>query len=202
MRKRYSAYNILITAGPTREFIDPVRFISNPSTGIIGYLIAAYARKRRHKVILLSGATHHKPLPGVKTLFFTSALDLKKLAGKYASWADCIICAAAVGDFRPRRKVPYKIKKQNGFFNLLLEKNPDILEGLGKKKNNQILIGFALETGDMVQNGLKKLKDKNLDCIVVNELSAKSNPFGQGLFNTFIIYILKSACTASSNNKI
>ena len=109
MRKIRSNVKILITAGPTREFIDPVRFISNAATGTIGYLLANIAKRRQHKVILLSGPTHLKPPQDVKTILFNSALELKKEVDKYDAWAECIICSAAVSDFRPKNMRRKKI---------------------------------------------------------------------------------------------
>lgn len=169
---------ILITSGPTREFIDPVRFISNASTGTLGYEIAEEAKQRNHKVILFSGPTHLKPLKNIKVISFDTALQLKKEVDKYFTWADCIICAAAVGDFRPKIRFSHKIKKEKGLKKLILIKNPDILKGLGKRKGKKILVGFALETENLIINAKKKLKEKNLDFIVVNMLSLRHLPFG------------------------
>ena len=187
MKKKQLKHNILITAGPTREFIDPIRFISNPSTGTIGYLLAEGSRKRGHDVVLLSGPTHLKAPEGVKTVGFNSALELKKCADRFFDWADIIICTAAVADFRPARVSKKKIKKAKGVPEIKLLKNPDILKRLGRKKRNKVLIGFALETENLVKNSLKKLKTKNLDFIVANTHSKKSLPFGKIEVTSFII---------------
>ncbi|MCG2711933.1 MAG: phosphopantothenoylcysteine decarboxylase, partial [Candidatus Omnitrophica bacterium] len=168
MKKKQAKYNILITAGPTREFIDPVRFISNPSSGTIGYLLAQSAKRRGNNVVLLSGPTHLVSPKGVKTVYFSSALELKKCADRFFDWADCIICTAAVADFRPAKAINSKIKKDKGLQQIKLVRNPDILRGLGRRKKNKVLVGFALETENLIENGLKKLKSKNLDLIVAN----------------------------------
>lgn len=178
MKVKQPKLNILITAGPTREYLDPVRFISNQSTGTIGYNIARVAKKRGNNIVLLSGPVNLKAPYGVKTLYFTSALDLKKLLNKYFKWADCIICTAAVGDFRPLKRNTKKIKKNNSVCELKLAKNPDILKEIGSKKGKKILVGFALETENLVKNSLLKLKQKNLDFIVANLCDKRSVPFG------------------------
>jgi len=180
MKKKRTSFNILITAGPTREFIDPVRYISNLSTGTIGYLLAKQAQLQGHKVVLLSGSTHSMKLPGIKIVYFNTALDLKKQVSKFYSWADVIICAAAVSDFRPLYTYKNKIKKKSGFSRLQLIPNPDILKELGKKKKDKILIGFALETENLIKNAIAKLKQKNLDLVVANLLSKRNSPFGAG----------------------
>ena len=187
MKKRQIKHNILITAGPTREFIDPIRFISNPSTGTIGYLLAQSAKRRGNDVVLLSGPTHLKPPPGVKTVSFNSARELKNCSDRFFDWADIIICTAAVADFRPAKVINRKIKKEKGVPEIKLVRNPDILKGLGRKKKNKVLIGFALETENLIENGLKKLKSKNLDLIVANMHSKKSFPFGKRQVTAFLI---------------
>ncbi|MFH1094554.1 MAG: phosphopantothenoylcysteine decarboxylase [Candidatus Omnitrophota bacterium] len=187
MREKQPKYNILITAGPTREFIDPVRFISNPSTGTIGYVLAQSARKRGNNVVLLSGPTHLQSPRGVKTVYFSSALELKKCADKFFNWADCIICTAAVADFRPAKISHRKIKKDKGLAAIKLVRNPDILKELGRRKQNKVLFGFALETENLIENALKKLKSKNLDLIVANMYSKKSVPFGNNKVTVFLI---------------
>lgn len=187
MKKKQPKYNILITAGPTREFIDPIRFISNPSTGTIGYLLAESARKRGNNVVLLSGPTHLEVPKGVKTVYFNSALELKKCSDRFFDWANCIICTAAVADFRPEKVNNRKIKKNKGLLEIKLVRNPDILKDLGYRKKNKVLVGFALETENLIENGLKKFKSKNLDLMVVNLLSKKSVPFGKRQLTAFLI---------------
>ncbi|RKY36191.1 MAG: hypothetical protein DRP78_04285 [Candidatus Omnitrophota bacterium] len=178
---------ILITAGPTREFIDALRFISNPSTGRIGYLIAENACKRGYEVILLSGPTSLLPPKNVKIVYFESALDLKEKVDKYFLWANWIIFSSAVGDFRPVRKLKNKIKKSQGAPALKLVKNPDILKELGSKKADKILVGFALETNRLIENARLKLEQKKLDLIVANQLSEHNFPFGNGKLSAALI---------------
>ncbi|MCP4649507.1 MAG: phosphopantothenoylcysteine decarboxylase [PVC group bacterium] len=187
MKKKQSSFNILITAGPTREYLDPVRFISNPSTGKIGYLLASAAKKKGHKVVLLSGPTYLKPPQGVKVLSFNTALELKKLAKQHFAWADCVICASAVSDYRPLKTSKQKIKKAGKTKTIVFSKNPDILQELGRMKKNQVLVGFALETRDLIKNAEKKLKEKNLDFIVANMLSREFDPFGEGRTSAVIL---------------
>jgi len=187
MKKKRTSFNILITAGPTREFIDPVRYISNLSTGTIGYLMAKQAKRQGYKVVLLSGSTHLMKLPGIKIVYFNTALDLKKQINKFYRWADVVIAAAAVSDFRPERIYKNKIKKNQSFSRIKLIKNPDILKELGKKKKDKILIGFALETENLIKNATSKLKQKNLDLVVANLLSKRNSPFGPGSVSAAII---------------
>jgi phosphopantothenoylcysteine decarboxylase/phosphopantothenate--cysteine ligase len=169
---------ILVTAGPTRENIDPVRFMSNHSTGVFGYAIASEAKKRGHVVTLVSGPTALERPKGVKFVAVESALDMMRSVMREAKNADCVIMAAAVADWRPRKAAKNKIKKGSASVKLELVKNPDILAELGKKKGNKVLVGFALETEDLIKNALKKLKAKNLDIVIANKLSKKSAVFG------------------------
>lgn len=167
---------ILITAGPTREYLDPVRFISNLSTGKMGYLISEEAIKRGHKVILISGPTYLKPPDGIKVVKTTSAEEMKEAVLKYFPEYDVLIMAAAVSDWKPEKKYRGKLKRKKEW-NLKLIPNPDILKEVSKiKKENQIVIGFALETENIEKNALKKLKEKKLDLIIGNTTEF----FGEG----------------------
>lgn len=177
--------NILVTAGPTREYIDPVRFISNASTGLMGYAIAREAQRRGHRVTLVSGPTNLVSPRGVRYISATSSSDIKEAVNKNFKGADCVIMAAAVSDFRPSERKKSKIKKEKKFI-LELEKTADILAELGKKKRNKILVGFALETDNLASNAKKKLKDKNLDMIIANIID-KNSPFGEGEKDVVII---------------
>ena len=179
--------NILITAGPTREYIDPVRFISNNSTGTIGYNIAAYAQKKGHKVKLISGPTNLEIPKGVKRINIVSTRDLKKAVDSHYDWADCVICTGAVCDYRPKGLYKHKIKKGADSLELKLTRNPDILKLMGDRKKDKVLVGFALETRDLLRNSQRKFKDKNLDLIVANKLSPENNPFGQGKTDIILI---------------
>jgi phosphopantothenoylcysteine decarboxylase/phosphopantothenate--cysteine ligase len=159
---------VLISAGPTREYIDPIRFISNPSTGKMGYLIADYAKKLGFDVILVSGPTYLNPPEGVKLIKVESAREMEKEILKYFPEVDILIMSAAVSDWRPYRKFNYKIKRKNEW-NLKLVPNPDILKKVGKiKKDNQKIVGFALETENVIKNARKKLNEKKLDLIIGN----------------------------------
>lgn len=168
---------ILVTAGPTREFLDPVRFISNPSSGKMGIAMADAARALGGEVILLHGPVS-APIPGrLQTDSFTSADDLFKKVKSHAN-ADVVIMAAAVSDFKPARSESQKVKKEKAELSVELAQNPDILEWLGKqKKKNQVLIGFAMETENLKKNATAKLKKKNLDWICANSLSEEGSGF-------------------------
>lgn len=168
---------ILIAAGPTREKIDPVRFISNYSTGVFGYQIAKEAKRRGLTVVLVSGPTDLEAPGGVKLVNVESSLDMRRAVLAEFKKADCVVMTAAVADWRPAYSARRKIKKSPRKTIELVE-NPDILAELGSKKNGKIAVGFALETENLEKNALKKLKDKNLDLIVANRLSGKANIFG------------------------
>ncbi|MDP3786402.1 MAG: phosphopantothenoylcysteine decarboxylase [Candidatus Omnitrophota bacterium] len=169
---------ILITAGPTREFIDPVRFISNSSTGFLGYELAKAALRRGHKVTLISGPTPLTPPKGVKFVPVITALEMRAAVNRFYPSSDCLIMSAAVADYRPAAPVGKKIKKTKEILTVRLKKNPDILLEAGKKKGKRILVGFALETENLIANAKEKLRRKNLDFIVAASLRGKNNPFG------------------------
>jgi len=162
---------ILVTAGPTREEIDPVRFISNYSSGKMGYAIARAARRRGAEVMLVSGPTELDEPYGVAVTQVVSARAMREAVLAMAPGSSIIIKAAAVADYRPAHRADAKIKKTADPKVLELIKNPDILEELGKKKGARLLIGFAAETGDLLQNAAKKLAGKNLDMVVANDIS-------------------------------
>ena len=170
---------VLITAGPTREWLDPVRFISNPSTGKMGYLLAQLAEKRGHRVTLISGPTHLSPPEGTKFISVEAGREMEKEVLKYFPSSDILFMASAVSDWRPQRKSLKKIKKGiKKEKKLSLVKNPDILRKIGElKRKGQILVGFSIETENFVENGGKKLKEKNLDYILINspEFFGKAN---------------------------
>ena len=177
---------ILVTAGPTREKIDPVRFISNYSTGTFGYEIAGEAVRRGHKVVLVSGPTALPEPRGVKVVKIESAAEMLKAVRSNSRGADCVIMAAAVCDWKVRTPSRNKIKRQGGLKRLELEENTDILQELGKNKKG-ILVGFALETENLEKNAISKLKKKNLDIIVANKLTAKAGLFGAGPTDVLIV---------------
>ena len=163
---------ILITAGPTREKIDPVRFISNRSTGKMGYAIAARAAEAGHEVTLISGPVALENPAGVKRIFIESAAEMAEAVHKHASDADVIIMSAAVADYRPAHPFDSKMKKQPGNLFLELERTEDVLGTVGKNKlPGQLLIGFAAETENLEANAQDKLQRKNLDWIIANLVS-------------------------------
>ena len=169
---------VLITGGPTQEPIDPVRFITNRSSGKMGYALAKMARRRGAEVILITGPTS-LPLPrkDIKFLPVRSAEEMRKAVFNYLEGSSVVIKAAAVSDYRPKVISEKKIKKGESETTLALERTKDILEELGKKKGNRILIGFAAETEDLIANAKKKLKEKALDFIVVNDVTQSGAGF-------------------------
>lgn len=169
---------ILITAGPTREPIDPVRFITNHSTGKMGYALAKKAKERGAEVILISGPTHLEPPEGVEIHRVTTTQEMYEKVFELYENADIIIKTAAASDYRPKEMASHKIKKSLGDFNLSLVKNMDIALELGKVKGNKILVGFAAETQDLIENAKDKIKKKNLDFIVANDITKKDAGFG------------------------
>jgi len=178
----------LITAGPTIEPIDPVRYISNYSTGSMGYELAKAAKRKGHRVILVSGPSPLNPPEGVRFIPVVTALDMKREVFRFFKSADCLIMAAAVSDFRPAVFSKKKLKKHRSRNRQLeLKRNPDILAGLGRRKGGRILVGYSLETENPLKNAGKKLRSKNLDFIAVNKASKGSNPFGRGEKDVSII---------------
>lgn len=162
---------ILITAGPTFEAIDPVRFIGNHSSGKMGYAIAEKAAEMGAEVILISGPVSLQiENDSVKVVHINSAEEMYEAAHKYFNESDIAILSAAVADYRPSTVAPEKIKKKDEIFSISLTKTKDILASLGEIKQNQFLVGFALETENEVENAKGKLKKKNLDLIVLNSL--------------------------------
>jgi phosphopantothenoylcysteine decarboxylase/phosphopantothenate--cysteine ligase len=170
---------ILITAGPTYEAIDPVRFIGNHSSGKMGFEIAKAAANLGAEVILVSGPTHQKTdNDAIKVIPVVSANDMYEAVHAYFKNSDVAILSAAVADYKPKYVADKKIKKKDATLTLELEKTKDILASLGKIKKKQLLVGFALETNNEIENAIKKLKTKNLDLIVLNSLSDKGAGFG------------------------
>ena len=171
---------ILITAGPTYEAIDPVRFIGNHSSGKMGFDIAQSAAKLGASVILVSGPTHLKIDNNlVKVVPVVSAQDMYEVCHHYFDDVDVAIAAAAVADYKPNNVAKNKIKKDAANFTIELEKTKDILASLGEIKKNQFLIGFALETEDEIENAKLKIQKKNLDLIVLNSLQDEGAGFGK-----------------------
>jgi phosphopantothenoylcysteine decarboxylase/phosphopantothenate--cysteine ligase len=162
---------ILITAGGTQEAIDPVRYIGNRSSGKMGYALAAIAASRGAEVTLISGPTNLVVPSGVRVEYIESALQMREAVLAQFADSDIVIKAAAVADYRPQSIAEHKIKKTGDTLHLTLEKNPDILLELGQLKQNQILVGFAAETQQLLAHAKEKLSRKNLDMIVANDVS-------------------------------
>jgi len=163
--------SLLVTAGPTQEALDPVRFLSNHSSGKMGYAIAARAALRGAKVTLVSGPTALATPAGVTRVDITSAREMFDAVVSRADRQDIIIKAAAVGDYRPETEAQDKLKKSDDEMNIALTRNPDILAELGRKKRpGQLLCGFAMETQNLLQNAADKLRRKNCDMLVANSL--------------------------------
>jgi phosphopantothenoylcysteine decarboxylase / phosphopantothenate---cysteine ligase len=171
---------ILITAGPTYEAIDPVRFIGNHSTGKMGYDIAQSAASHGATVILVSGPTHLKITNNqIQLVSVVSAQEMYDACHQHFPNVDVVIAAAAVADYKPKNRALQKIKKEDNEFSVVLEKTKDILFSLGKIKDKQMLIGFALETENEIENAKLKIQKKNLDLIVLNSLQDEGAGFGK-----------------------
>lgn len=171
-RETLTGVRVLVTAGGTREYLDPVRFLGNPSSGKMGYAIAAEARARGADTVLISGPVSLSPPDGAKLVAVESAEEMYQAVLADFDRTQVIIKAAAVADFRPRSRSGRKIKKEAASPVIELERTPDILAELGQRKTKgQVLVGFAAETEDAVQHGWSKLWAKNLDMIVVNDVT-------------------------------
>lgn len=168
---KLSEKTVLISAGPTQEAMDPVRFISNHSSGKQGYAIAKAAKAMGANVILVSGPVQLEKIEGIQTIDVTSALDMFEAIKQNADKADYIIMAAAVSDYRPENIAEHKIKKSDDTIEMTFVKNPDILAYLGQcKTKKQIICGFAMETQDLDRNAKEKLEKKNCDMLIANNL--------------------------------
>jgi phosphopantothenoylcysteine decarboxylase/phosphopantothenate--cysteine ligase len=169
---------LLVTAGPTHEPIDAVRFISNRSTGTMGFAVAAEAARRGAQVTMVAGPVGLPDPAGVEVVRVETSSEMAASVFERYETADAVVMAAAVADFRPDRTVPGKLKKEAGPPELKLERAIDILARLGKQKENQILVGFAAETDRVVDEGRRKLGEKNLDLLVANEVGRPGTGFG------------------------
>ena len=170
--------NILISAGPTYESIDPVRFIGNNSSGKMGFALANEAQKRGANVELVSGPVNLETPENVIRTNVKSAQQMKKEITDRFKNIDVLIMSAAVADYKPVKEYDNKIKKQEADLNIVLEKTPDILKDLAKIKKKQVVVGFALETENELENARQKMKRKNLDAIILNSLSDNGAGFG------------------------
>lgn len=176
--KDFSGKKVLVTAGPTQEPVDPVRFISNPSSGKMGYAIARTAEHRGADVTLIAGPTNLPDPVNVRVIRVRTAEEMAFAVSIHMEEADIIIKSAAVSDYRPKTKSLHKIKKESGDLVIEFERTQDILKEIGKKKQNRILVGFAAETQNLEQNAAKKLMEKNLDLIVGNIVGQPGSGFG------------------------
>ncbi|WP_303000406.1 bifunctional phosphopantothenoylcysteine decarboxylase/phosphopantothenate--cysteine ligase CoaBC [uncultured Eubacterium sp.] len=178
MEKDMAGKKVLITAGPTMEAIDPVRFISNHSTGKMGYALAKIAMERGAEVTLVTGKTYTEKPDFVKIIDVKSAKEMFDAVDKEFDSQDIVIMSAAVADYRPKTVADEKIKKNDGETAIELERTDDILGTMSKRKKNQFLCGFSMETEHMLENSKSKLKKKNLDMICANNLKVEGAGFG------------------------
>ena len=187
-QKDLHSERILVTAGPTLEPIDPVRYVTNRSTGRMGFALAKMARRRGAEVTLITGPNYLSlPRSDIPQTVVASAQGMRDAVIEHYDDCHIVIMAAAVADFRPKSTLEEKIKKQDGTYILELEKNPDILKELGDNKNNHLLVGFAAETSELLENAQAKLREKNLDLIVANDVTQPGAGFG---VDTNIVKIL------------
>jgi len=173
-----TGHRVLITAGPTHEPVDAVRFIGNRSSGKMGLAVAAEAAGRGAEVRLILGPGTVEPPPDMHTVRITTAEEMRAAVLREVADADAVVMAAAVADFRPSSEAAGKLKKEDGAPQLALVPTPDILRELGQRRGGGVLIGFAAETADLEANGRRKLRDKGLDLIVVNEVGREGTGFG------------------------
>lgn len=168
---------VLVTAGPTREPLDPVRYFTNHSSGKMGYAIAEAASRAGAEVVLISGPTSLATPPGVRRINVTRAEEMLQAVLKELPGADIIIKAAAVADYRPVTVHDRKMKKRDDVIEIRMERTPDILQEIGKRKGNRFLVGFAAETDNVEENALEKLRRKGMDLIVANDVTAEGAGF-------------------------
>ena len=188
VKKDMEGLNVLVTAGPTQEALDPVRYITNHSTGKMGYAIAKAAAMRGAKVTLVSGPVEITPPPFVEVVDVVSAEDMFKAVTSRSAKQDIIIKTAAVADYRPAVVATEKVKKKDGDMSIALERTKDILAHLGaNKRAGQFLCGFSMETENMLENSITKLVKKNLDMVIANNLKVEGAGFGT---NTNVVTII------------
>jgi len=169
---------LLVSAGPTREYLDPVRFLSNPSSGRMGYAVAEAARDRGAEVVLVSGPTCLKAPWGVEVVRVESALEMRQALLERYPWAKAVVMAAAVADYRPAEVLKDKEPKAEAEKTIRLVPNPDILKELGERKEGRVLVGFAMETASGLERAQEKLRRKNLDLIALNWVNREGVGFG------------------------
>lgn len=181
-RLDWAGQRVLVSAGPTQEAIDPVRFLSNRSSGKMGYALASAARERGAQVVLVSGPTALPAPAGVERVSVRTAEEMSKALALRFGWATVLIMAAAVADFRPARVATDKLKKGKAIPAVLeVEPTEDILEGLAARRTSQVLVGFAAETRNLLAHAQEKLRRKGLDLVVANDVSVEGAGFGSEL---------------------
>ncbi|TEB17915.1 Coenzyme A biosynthesis bifunctional protein CoaBC [Pelotomaculum sp. FP] len=186
--KDLSGMSVLVTAGPTVEPIDPVRYLTNRSSGKMGYAVAGAALRRGARVILVSGPTALKPPHGVEFIGVETAREMFDAVLANYPHVDVVVKSAAVADYRPKEAAQHKIKKNQDEMTIELEKNPDILAELGRRKTHQLLVGFAAETKELEKNALRKLEMKNLDLLVANDVTRPGAEFGSDTNIVKLVY--------------
>ena len=188
---RNSFKKILVTAGPTREMLDPVRFITNLSTGEMGYAIAQKAKEKGFQVTLISGPTDLKPPKGVRLIPIVTVRDLERELKKHFRRNEVLIMSAAVGDFIPEKRASRKIARRNQW-RITFRQSPDLVREAARRKGRRLVIGFSLETHDWIRRSRAKMTRKNLDGIVANCFSSHHNPFGKTQVRAALIHKRKS----------
>lgn len=176
----------VVTAGPTREHLDPVRFLSNPSSGKMGFAVAAAAAKRGHETVLVSGPVSLKTPAGVRRIDVVSAREMLAAVKSEADEGSVVVAVAAVADFRPARRSPVKLKKRSMQGEIRLVRNPDILKSLKSAPVRRI--GFAAETHDVLAEAQRKCRDKKLDFIVANDVGEPGSGFGVSTNRVTFVY--------------
>jgi len=180
---------ILITGGPTQEPIDPIRFLTNHSSGKMGHALAKVARRRGAEVIFIKGPTSLSiPRRDIKVVSVRTAEEMREAVLAHMEGCSVVIKAAAVSDYRPKKVSPQKLKKTESHSSIELERTRDILEEIGKRKGKRILIGFAAETENLMANARKKMMEKNLDLIVANDVTQSGAGFGFDTNQVKILY--------------
>lgn len=177
-KKMLTGKKVLVSAGPTKEIIDPVRFLSNHSTGKMGFALAEAAHQLGAEVTLVTGPVQLETVEGIKRIDVVSAEEMNKAMLDHFAGQDIVIKTAAVADYMPKKQYQHKLKKQPGDLQLEMVRTPDILKGLGEKKTTQYLVGFAAETREIERYGREKLERKQLDAIVINDISSMETGFG------------------------
>jgi len=193
---------VLVTAGPTREFLDPVRFLTNRSTGKMGYALAEEALRRGAQVILVSGPTPIFPPPGAVVRDVQTAEDMKREVSKHFPKADVVIMAAAVSDFTFAQTASSKIKKEEFGESIKITPAPDLLQELSRKKGSKVLVGFAAETENVVDNAIKKLKKKSLDMIVANNVLDEGVGFESDFNQVSLVFPRSQAIQTEKTTKV